>query len=65
MREYRIGVIKLLEELSTERQTGRPINVMILTPINNSIEKILEEMKTKTNISVPNCQLSPYSQCRP
>src|SRR5215831_21180723 len=35
MREYRIGAIQLLEELSTDRQTGRAINVRILTPINN------------------------------
>jgi len=51
MREYRIGAIRLLEELSTNRQTGRAINVRILTPINNTIEKILEEMKIKTNLS--------------
>jgi two-component system, OmpR family, sensor histidine kinase VicK len=51
MREYRIGIIQLLEELSTDRQTGRPINVRILTPTNNTIKKILEEMKTKTTLS--------------
>jgi len=53
MREYRIGVIQLLEQLSTDRQTGRAldVNVRILTPINSTIEKILEEMKTKTNLS--------------
>jgi signal transduction histidine kinase len=50
MREYRIGVIQLLEELSTQPE-GRTINIRILTPINNTIEKILEEMKTKTNLS--------------
>jgi hypothetical protein len=54
MREYRIGAIQLLEELSTGRQTGRAINVRILTPINNTIEKILEEMKINTNLSEDN-----------
>jgi hypothetical protein len=54
MREYRIGAIQLLEELSTDRQTGRAINVRILTPINITIEKILEEMKIKTNLSEDN-----------
>jgi two-component system, OmpR family, sensor histidine kinase VicK len=49
MREYRIGVIQLLEELSTHHK-GRTINIRILTPINNTIEKILEEMKIKTNL---------------
>jgi hypothetical protein len=53
MREYRIGAIQLLEELSTDRQTGA-INVRILTPINNTIEKILEEMKINTNLSEDN-----------
>jgi signal transduction histidine kinase len=47
MRENRIGVIQLLEELSTLPER-RPINVRILTPINNTIKKILKEMKTKT-----------------
>ena len=50
MREYRIGVIQLLEELSTQSE-GRLKNIRILTPINNTIKKILEEMKTKTNLS--------------
>jgi signal transduction histidine kinase len=50
MREYRIGVIQLLEELSTQPE-GRLKNIRILTPINNTIKKILEEMKTKTNLS--------------
>ncbi|MGA9153118.1 MAG: hypothetical protein WBZ36_21280, partial [Candidatus Nitrosopolaris sp.] len=45
MREYRIGVIQLLE-LSTQPE-GRLKNIRILTPINNTIKKILEEMKTK------------------
>jgi hypothetical protein len=47
MREYRMGVIQLLEELSTHPE-GRTINIRILTPINSTIKKILEEMKTKT-----------------
>ncbi len=47
MREYRIGAIQLLEEISAKPE-GRAINIRILTPINNTIEKILEEMKTKT-----------------
>ncbi|MGA9152440.1 MAG: HAMP domain-containing sensor histidine kinase, partial [Candidatus Nitrosopolaris sp.] len=50
MREYRIGVIQLLEELSTQPD-GRPINIRILTPINNTIKKILEEMKPKATLS--------------
>ncbi len=51
MREYRIGVIHLIEELLTDRQTGIPINVRILTPTNNTIKKTLEGMKTKTTLS--------------
>jgi hypothetical protein len=39
MREYRIGVIQLLEELSTSPK-GRAINIRILTPINTTIKKI-------------------------
>jgi nitrogen-specific signal transduction histidine kinase/sugar-specific transcriptional regulator TrmB len=50
MREYRIGVIQVLEELSTQPE-GRPINIRILTPTDNKIKKILEEVKTKTNLS--------------
>jgi signal transduction histidine kinase len=50
MREYRIGVIKLLNEQSTQPE-GSAINIRILTPINNTIKKILEEMKTKTTLS--------------
>ncbi|HYA81858.1 MAG TPA: HAMP domain-containing sensor histidine kinase, partial [Candidatus Bathyarchaeia archaeon] len=50
MRENRIGVIRLIEELSTQPQT-RAINIRILTPVNDTIKKILEEMKTKTTLS--------------
>jgi two-component system, OmpR family, sensor histidine kinase VicK len=50
MREYRIGIIQLLEELSTQPE-GRLKSIMILTPINNTIKKILEEMKTKATLS--------------
>jgi signal transduction histidine kinase len=50
MREYRIGIIQLLEELSTQPE-GRLKNIRILTPINNTIKKILEEMKTKATLS--------------
>ena len=50
VREYRIGVIQLLDELSTQPE-GRAINIRILTPINNIIKKIIEEMKTKTTLS--------------
>ena len=50
MREYRIGVIQLLEELSNKPE-GKAINIRILAPINNTIKKILEGMKTKTNLS--------------
>jgi two-component system, OmpR family, sensor histidine kinase VicK len=47
IREYRIGVIQLLEELSTQPEI-RPKNIRILTPINNTIENILDEMMIKT-----------------
>jgi signal transduction histidine kinase/sugar-specific transcriptional regulator TrmB len=50
MREYRIGAIQLLGELSTH-QKERAINIRILTPINNTIKEILEDMKTKTILS--------------
>jgi len=50
MREYRIGVTQLLEELSTQHE-GRPVKLRILTPINNTIRKILVGMKTKTSLS--------------
>ncbi|HYV51948.1 MAG TPA: HAMP domain-containing sensor histidine kinase, partial [Candidatus Eisenbacteria bacterium] len=50
MREYRIGVIQLLEELSTH-PIGRAVNIRILTPINTTIKKILEQMKTKIILS--------------
>jgi hypothetical protein len=51
MREYRIGVIQLFKELSTKPE-GRTIDIRILTPINNAIEKIfVEEMKTTTSLS--------------
>jgi signal transduction histidine kinase len=47
MRENRIGVIQLIEELSTHPK-GRTINIRILTPINNTIQKILDEMTIRT-----------------
>jgi two-component system, OmpR family, sensor histidine kinase VicK len=50
MRENRIGVIRLIKELSTQPQ-ARAINIRILTPVNDTIKKILEEMKTKTALS--------------
>ena len=50
MREYRIGAIHLIEELSTQPE-ARAINIRILTPINNTVKKIIEEMKTKTALS--------------
>jgi two-component system, OmpR family, sensor histidine kinase VicK len=50
MREYRIGAIHLFKELSTNSE-GRAINIRILTPIDNAIKEILEEMKIKTNLS--------------
>jgi len=50
IREYRIGVIQLLEELSTH-PIGRAVNIRILTPIDTTIKKILEEMKTKIILS--------------
>ena len=63
MREHRIGVIQLLKELSTTLETSisegnqekkeerRAINIRILTPINDAIDKIIEEMKITTTIS--------------
>jgi two-component system, OmpR family, sensor histidine kinase VicK len=50
MREYRIGVIRLIKELSTQPQ-ARAINIRILTPVNDTIKKILEDMNTKTTLS--------------
>src|SRR5215469_13513807 len=50
MRENRIGVIQLFKELSTKPE-GRAINIRILTPINNKIKKILEDINTKTSLS--------------
>jgi signal transduction histidine kinase len=62
MREHRIGVIQLLKELSTtletsisegnqEKKERRAINIRILTPTNDAIDKIIEEMKITTTIS--------------
>jgi signal transduction histidine kinase len=63
MREHRIGVIQLLKELSTTLETSisegnqekkeerRAINIRILTPTNDAIDKIVEEMKITTTIS--------------
>jgi len=63
MREHRIGVIQLLKELSTTLETSisegnqekkeerRAINIRILTPVNDAIDKIIEEMKITTTIS--------------
>src|SRR5215469_13314812 len=50
MRENRIGVIQLLKELSTKPE-GRAINIRILTPINDKIKKILEDINTETRLS--------------
>jgi two-component system, OmpR family, sensor histidine kinase VicK len=50
MREYTIGVIQLFKELST-KPGGTAINIRILTPIDNTIKKILEEMNIKTTLS--------------
>jgi two-component system sensor histidine kinase VicK len=47
MREHRIGVIQLSNELSTTPEGA--VNVRILTPTNNKIDKIIEEMKTSTS----------------
>jgi two-component system, OmpR family, sensor histidine kinase VicK len=49
MREYRIGVIQLLDELSTQPE-GRLMNIKILTPTNNTIEKILDKIRTKATL---------------
>jgi hypothetical protein len=54
MRENTIGVIQLVKELSTKPE-GSAINIGILTLVNNTIKKILEEMKTKTTFSSDNC----------
>ena len=51
MREHRIGAIQLLNELSTRPEEGRAINIRILTPTNNKIDKIIEEMKITTTMS--------------
>jgi two-component system, OmpR family, sensor histidine kinase VicK len=63
MREHRIGVIQLLMELSTTLETSisegnqekkeerRAINIRILTPVNDAIDKIIEEMKITATIS--------------
>ncbi len=50
MREYRIGAIHLFKELSTNSE-GKAINIRILTPIDNVIKEILEQMNIKTNLS--------------
>ena len=62
-REHRIGIIQLLKELSTTLETSisegnqekkderRAINIRILTPTNDAIDKIIEEMKITTTIS--------------
>jgi two-component system, OmpR family, sensor histidine kinase VicK len=50
MRENRIGVIQLFKELSSEPE-GRAINIRILTPIDNTIKKILEDINTRTSLS--------------
>ena len=72
MREYRIGVIELLKELSTNNERAKAklsssdeeniqltggvrqmtgINIRILTPTNEAIDKILHEMNiTSTTI---------------
>ncbi|HYV52376.1 MAG TPA: hypothetical protein VE971_03695, partial [Candidatus Eisenbacteria bacterium] len=39
MRENRIGVIRLIKELSTQPQ-AKAINIRILTPVNDTIKKI-------------------------
>jgi len=48
MRDHRIGVIQIFKELSTMSQEERAINIRILTPTNNTIDKIIEEMITTT-----------------
>jgi two-component system, OmpR family, sensor histidine kinase VicK len=65
MREHRIGVIQLLKELSTTLETSisegnqekkeerRAINIRILTPTNDAIDKIIEEMKITKEESIP------------
>ena len=51
MRENRIGVIRLIKELSTQPQ-AKAINIRILTPVNDTIKKILEEIKIKTKTAL-------------
>jgi two-component system, OmpR family, sensor histidine kinase VicK len=48
MREYRIGIIQLCKELSTT-SAGSAINIRILTPANDRIDEIIQEIKTSTN----------------
>jgi two-component system sensor histidine kinase VicK len=61
MREYRIGVIRLIKELSTQPQR-RAINIRVLTPVNDTIIKILEDMNTKITLSEEST-LSSDSYC--
>ncbi len=66
MREYRIGVIQLFKELSTTPKEGGPINIRILTPTDNTINKITEEMKTTTTTTaMPTTSVSKENPVTP
>jgi two-component system, OmpR family, sensor histidine kinase VicK len=65
MREHRIGVLQLFKELSTTLEEGRARDIRILTPTNDAIDKIIEEMKITTTISTTSVpkeeSMSPFS----
>jgi phosphatidylserine/phosphatidylglycerophosphate/cardiolipin synthase-like enzyme len=50
LREHKIGVMHLLKELSTH-EGRRAVNIRILMPTNNTIEKIIKGMKEPTSVS--------------
>jgi len=51
LREHKIGVMHLLKELSTTHEGRRAVNIRILMPTNNTIEKIIKGMKEPTSVS--------------
>jgi signal transduction histidine kinase len=55
MREHKIGVMHLLKEISTTHEEVRTVNIRILTPTNNTIEKIIKEMESPTSVSKEEC----------
>ena len=51
LREHKIGVMHLLKGLSTTHEGRRAVNIRILMPTNNTIEKIIKGMKEPTSVS--------------